>query len=414
MLKVVELVEFIDIDTPSDLLTLGVYKVGLHFIQLLFAFLTLCIAASVIAAERYFTGSSQAAPNYTLTVAILSLFLSIPLAVFPWSKYRNHLTPVRNFFLRPRTTVIFTCFLTLGWFAAMISMTVHANTSSTCTLDAKLQKSNSGYASAWMKQCNSAKAAAAFSWISFFLWLATAVASVILFWHEKKIRHAEASAAATAAAAATVAASASYNSNYDEDARTIVDMEYLDKEKQPVAHYDTVSTAPTQDAELEYTRSPTASPETLQHPLPVPPSAPPMNAYTSPYTTHSVVNSAVASPYVGTTPPVNLTSPYTPHSTHITNVGSPYTVPTSVASPSYPVHSSPYTPYQQPYTTQPFAVSSHQPPYQQSPLSYTSSDPYQNSPLAHNAQLQHHQQQPYQSSPLAYSTNNNVSSYPPY
>lgn len=85
-------------------------------------------------------------------MAILSLFLSIPLAVFPWSKYRNHLTPVRNFFLRPRTTVIFTCFLTLGWFAAMISMTVHANTSSTCTLDAKLQKSNSGYASAWMKQ----------------------------------------------------------------------------------------------------------------------------------------------------------------------------------------------------------------------------------------------------------------------
>lgn len=85
-------------------------------------------------------------------MSIFSLFLSMPLAVFPWSKYRNHLTPVRNFFLRPRTTVIFTCFLTIGWFAAMISMTVHANTLSTCALDAKLQKSNSGYASAWMKQ----------------------------------------------------------------------------------------------------------------------------------------------------------------------------------------------------------------------------------------------------------------------
>lgn len=59
MLKVVELVEFIDMDTPSDLLTLGVYKVGLHFIQLLFAFITLCIAASVIAAERYFTVSKH-------------------------------------------------------------------------------------------------------------------------------------------------------------------------------------------------------------------------------------------------------------------------------------------------------------------------------------------------------------------
>lgn len=211
-----------------------------------------------------------------------------------------------------------------------------------------------------------------------------------------------------------MAASASYNSNYDEDARTIVDMEYLDKEKQPVAHYDTVSTASTQDAGLDSACSPNASPETLHHPLPASPSAPPMNAYSSPYTSHNIVNNVMTSSYgtPGTAPPVNLTSPYTPHSNHIANVGSPYTVPTSVGSPSYPVHNSPYTQYQQPYTTQPFAAPSNQTPYQQSPVSYASPDPYQNSPLAHSTPLQH-QQRPYQSSPLAYN-NSNVPSYPPY
>lgn len=75
MLKVMELVEFIDIDTPNDLLTLGVYKVGLHFVQVFFAFITLCIAASVIAAERYFTVSKQASNR-------VNTYLHIKLAFF--------------------------------------------------------------------------------------------------------------------------------------------------------------------------------------------------------------------------------------------------------------------------------------------------------------------------------------------
>lgn len=374
---ILDLIE-LDIDTPNSLPSLGVYKIGLHFIQTLFSFITMCIVASVISIERYYTGSSQAAPNYTLVVSLFSLLISIPLAIFPWSKYRNHLVPVRNFFLRPRTTVIFTCFLTFGWFAAMISMTVHANSTKNCALDEKLQKSDGGYASSWMKQCNSSKAAAAFSWLSFFLWLATAVASVILLWHEKKLRHAESSAAAAAAAAvATVStAPSATTSNYDEDARTIVDMEFSEKEKQPVAHYDTISTEPSQPE--EYTGSPEAT-----HPLPIPPSAPPMNYNNSPFTPNAVV---VPSPYAGTpitTPsfiPHNLTSPYTPQSNHITNVGSPYSLPASVASPSYPVHNSPYNTYQQQQQQQLYNQPLVAPDYQSSPLAYSSPQQFHHQP----------------------------------
>ncbi|KAI7895845.1 uncharacterized protein EV154DRAFT_400833, partial [Mucor mucedo] len=128
----------------------------------------------------------QPAPNYTLVVTLVSIFVSTALALFPLAKYRNHLVPVRNFFLRPRTAVIFTCFLTLAWFAAMISMTVHSNDDAFCKLNQKWIKSDANYPSAWMKQCNSAKAAAAFCWFSFFVWLASAICSIILLWHEKK------------------------------------------------------------------------------------------------------------------------------------------------------------------------------------------------------------------------------------
>lgn len=83
------------------------------------------------------------------------MFVSVALALFPLVKYRNHLIPVRNFFLRPRTALIFTCFLTFGWFAAMIAMTAHGNNDENCTLDSRLQKNDRSYAGSWIKQVTS-------------------------------------------------------------------------------------------------------------------------------------------------------------------------------------------------------------------------------------------------------------------
>lgn len=80
------------------------------------------------------------------------MFVSVALAIFPWSKYRNHLIPIRNFFIRPRTTFILTGFLTLAWFMAMVSMTVHSNNDENCTLNQKLLKDDTDYPGAWIKQ----------------------------------------------------------------------------------------------------------------------------------------------------------------------------------------------------------------------------------------------------------------------
>lgn len=48
----------LDFDTPSSLPRLGVYKVALHALQILLAFITLCITASVIAAENAYKVSA--------------------------------------------------------------------------------------------------------------------------------------------------------------------------------------------------------------------------------------------------------------------------------------------------------------------------------------------------------------------
>lgn len=53
---IADLIE-LDIDTPNSLPSLGIYKVGLHLAQTLFSFLTMCIIASVISIERYYTVS---------------------------------------------------------------------------------------------------------------------------------------------------------------------------------------------------------------------------------------------------------------------------------------------------------------------------------------------------------------------
>lgn len=47
-----DLADKLDFDTPSSLPKLGVYKVALHALQMLLAFITLCITASIISAEN--------------------------------------------------------------------------------------------------------------------------------------------------------------------------------------------------------------------------------------------------------------------------------------------------------------------------------------------------------------------------
>ncbi|KAI8068952.1 hypothetical protein BDF21DRAFT_496087 [Thamnidium elegans] len=350
----------LDIDTPESIPDLGIYRLGLHSIQILFAFLTFCIIIPVISIQGHYHGSSLAAPNYTLVVTLVSIFVSAALALFPLVKYRTHLVPVRNFFLRPRTALIFTCLLTFGWFAAMVSMTAHANNDENCTLDSRLQKSDRGYAGSWMKQCNSAKAAAAFSWLSFFVWLATAVCNSILFWHEKKVSHEESRVAAVAA----VARNLDSNSSYDEDARTIVDIELSDKEKK----FDTMSST----ISHLHDKSTASSPSSEAHPLPT---APPVN--TDDFSSSFVPNSLPVNPHPVPsydTPraiPTHLVSSFNPHS----NISSPYSVHAPVASsPYYTQSPSPYatTAYQQPYhhSPAPYNIPAEQQSYSNSPSLY--------------------------------------------
>jgi hypothetical protein len=82
------------------------------------------------------------------------MLVAAALAYFPWSKLDKGFVKLRSFFLRPRTTVIFTCFMTLAWFAAMISMTVHSTDQSNCSLDQTILKNDTSYASAWVEQVN--------------------------------------------------------------------------------------------------------------------------------------------------------------------------------------------------------------------------------------------------------------------
>ncbi|KAL0146115.1 hypothetical protein V8B55DRAFT_1468220 [Mucor lusitanicus] len=370
----------LDFDTPSSLPRLGVYKVALHALQILLAFITLCITASVIAAENAYKGSSQAAPNYTLAVTLITLFVSAPLVVFPWTMMgKKGLTAIRNFFLRPRTTVILTCFMTMGWFAAMISMTVHSTNASNY------------YVHAWSKQCNSAKASTAFCWIAFLVAAATVVCSAILLWHEKKLRHAElsnqqANAADEAGAKVSDTSNDSSSTAYDDDARTIVDMKYSEKDQQPIASYEeqgSLASVSPQPQDAHVARSFTSSPSA------------PMAASA----TGSVHD--FASPYLPPAPNNTyspLTAPYTPSSNVMPSVpyaGSPYPA-TTAASNTYniPPQQQPYSPYQassSPYVTNDSPFSYHQQAPSAPNVPITTSPYPTPSPL---------QQQAYPSSPL--------------
>ncbi|CEP13125.1 hypothetical protein [Parasitella parasitica] len=295
------LADNLEFDTPSSLPKLGIYKVGLHIIHIILAFATLCITVPIISAENTYKGSSQAAPNYTLVVALITLFISIPLVIFPWTLMtKKGFVSVRKFFLRPRTTVIFTCFMTLAWFVAMISMTAHSRNVSNCAVDNEL-KDDENYISAWSKQCNCAKASAAFSWFSFFVGVATVACSAILFWHEKKLRHAEANNQIddTKEKENTSANNSdSPSAVLGDDAPIVIEMKYSDNSHQNTSAYENSSPQMQE----------TTGPETYQPSSPVP-MAVVGNDYISPYSPPTPIS--IYSPY---SPQQQAYSPYQAHS----------------------------------------------------------------------------------------------------
>lgn len=208
--------------------------------------------------------------------------------------------------------------------------------------------------------------------------------SAILLWHEKKLRHAELNNQANADVAGNNQVGDSSNdassTTYDDDARTIVDMKFSEKDQQPMASYEgsltglspRVSPQP-QDADVarSYMSSPMAASATVND-FASPCSPPvPGNTYSplpAPYTPLSNAMAPVAyagSPYPSTT------------DTFIPQQQQPYS-PYQPSSP-YVSNDSPYSYHQQapsaPIVTSPYPIPSPQQAYPSSPL-------YQQAPTA--------------------------------
>lgn len=186
-----------------------------------------------------------------------------------------------------------------------------------------------------------------------------------MFWHDKKIRHAESSAlAAKAMAEKALRNVENDNTNnilYDEDARTIVDMEYpTQKDKKQYPEDNNMD----EEEEEEQNTTTTSSHSSSPNPLPsVPPSVPPLNpgsGFNSPFVPQALTIDTTRSSSVYNIPtPTNLVASFVPPHP------SPYSVPASVAPPP----------------------ANHNPQY------------YPQSPSPYQAQVYHHQQQPYSPAP---------------
>lgn len=155
---------------------LNMIKVWSHVAQFALTLLTVCVVAPVIAIEiKYYAcihnqfetgpgcwlflkkkqGGSQASPNWTLVVAVISWWVPVLLVYFPWMyESKNKFRKIGKFCMKPRTNLIFTAFNSVLWATAAIAMTVHANNASNCNLDSELEKSDDSYSGAWTQQVN--------------------------------------------------------------------------------------------------------------------------------------------------------------------------------------------------------------------------------------------------------------------
>ncbi|ORZ16926.1 hypothetical protein BCR42DRAFT_413520 [Absidia repens] len=161
-------------------------KTWLHILQVISTLLSASMVAPVIAVQLRFKGSSAPGPNYVLFVIVFTFLIPIFLALFPWLyETKNQMKRCGKFFLKPRTNLIFSGFYSLLWMTAGIAITTYGFNPDTCMLDST-QKAND-YASAWTAQCNCAKAAVAFVWLTCLLWIITLCMAVIIFWKQKQL-----------------------------------------------------------------------------------------------------------------------------------------------------------------------------------------------------------------------------------
>ncbi|KAG1048314.1 hypothetical protein G6F46_000517 [Rhizopus delemar] len=160
----------------------------LHLVTLLTTVLTICIVVPMLVTEVRYLDGGKPAPNYTLFVAIISLPIPFFLVYFPWMyEHHNKFRRPGKFCLKNRTNLIFCGFNSFLWATAGIATAVYANDASACTVDPDIQEAyGDSYVSAWGTQCNLAKVAAAFAWITCIIWLSTLLCTLISFWREKQ------------------------------------------------------------------------------------------------------------------------------------------------------------------------------------------------------------------------------------
>ncbi|KAI9271296.1 hypothetical protein BY458DRAFT_474721 [Sporodiniella umbellata] len=163
-------------------------KKVLHLVTLVTSLLTICMVAPMLSTESRYLGASKPGPGYCLFVAIVSFPIPFLLVYFPWMyEHHNKFRRPGKFCLKNRTNLIFCGFNSVLWATAGIATAVYANDASSCAIDPALRKAfGDAYVGAWGTQCNLAKVAAAFAWITCILWLCTLLCSFISFWREKQ------------------------------------------------------------------------------------------------------------------------------------------------------------------------------------------------------------------------------------
>ncbi|KAI9018080.1 hypothetical protein CLU79DRAFT_761636 [Phycomyces nitens] len=178
----------VPLSVPDSMPHLATVQIALHGAQILLSFLAVCMIGPVIGILNKYNGGSDPAPNWSLFVFFATFGTPFCIVFFPWAYERKtKFKKLAKFFLKPRTNIVFGIFDSVLWATAGIAMTVYSNKDSTCSFDAEKEETfGSSYTGSWATQCNLAKAAAAFSWMTCILWTISLVCSLIDSFREKQ------------------------------------------------------------------------------------------------------------------------------------------------------------------------------------------------------------------------------------
>ncbi|KAI7865596.1 hypothetical protein BDF14DRAFT_998242 [Spinellus fusiger] len=178
----------VPLSIPDRMPRLETIKMGLHGGQILTSFLTVCMVGPIIGILHNVYGSSHAALNWTLFVFFFTFATPFGLVFFPWAyEHKSKFKTLAKFFLKPRTSIIFSVVSTVLWGTAGIATTVYSSQASTCQLDPALEKERGdSYRAEWINQCNLSKAAAGFAWMTCILWAFALVCSLLMSLNEKQ------------------------------------------------------------------------------------------------------------------------------------------------------------------------------------------------------------------------------------